>query len=1647
MRRASLALLALVLHASRARARPAGANVCGGRCCPGWMSRPGPLTCTVPICFPPCKAGGRCVWPGVCASSALPGPPGVSSSGSSGTSRSGSGGRRRATKESHHILSHVIVANSGGAPHFATPGGKSVEEGPALDLAAAAMAAASGGPGPPAHVLQAMRDAAQRLLGSGSTGTVMVKVQRQTVDPRHWKLFAATSPRLVHSVNRLRNSVNNANLHKNAAGTSRHHHIISHKPARPQELRASRTYGLYNNVLPPGPPAPRLPSLTPKGIEKRSQVQVISPSPSCSVRCNRGRCRRVCDSTSRISSAARQNAPPLRISSPPTKPFRPMVTQRRMRRPPTPSPQIVCPKGFSADETGRCRVAASRNYVRRPKPNDGGRAQCYREVDSAGCSLPLALVVPHLMCCCVLGKAWGPGCQRCPTPGSDEFHLLCPPSFSFSQENKGRPPPSQILTPKFREAVPYVPVPKPPTTSFLSARLPLGPKISSLHFIKIVQAPAVTIQRVVPMGPNRGASQVQTQLRKQTIAAAAGGAGGGGQRGTHHHRVHLLNGGGGQKENAENIRHHHIVRIPQVPNAPITLSYDRSTIPSKKGSEYLGVRAEHQVVPLAKEVHKHGKPMGHLDLRSHHHKGSRVRPGQFYPSSPVAINLMRFQQSRRLEEAKGAMGPNKRPVQDHRMGEQTLPARYLQEKLKLNNLGRHLPESNVNIVAREEGADVEADVDMTHQEHNEFTTWKIDALPNWQPESRFQQQANIQPSKKELQPKDIREVVTMFQETTGNPNAEGSSSQDLHISPTNSWSTAIDNYLHSPISQQDFRFTGHTTYVPLKVETRSQAEKENGTHVLDHKLQNNSEIPKLDGNVSYGPQREHMTDVELKGDAYDASFGKNGSEGIFEEHKANASQGHENIGSVDKGHDEDSGPEHLPATPPIMWHRGEEVTGKHGSLHLHVKTTSRGSNITQPERLRGTKSREDGSSLVQGKDNLEYEQSRMFPRIKEREEYMPARRLANSHILGESKLQGKEDSSIWQQEEIRTPGSNIAKEKHLHSDHEQATPVVRWHGSAEAVFKDGEPEGLGEAHFENYNDRKPEINQDRLDSWRATVPNYLAYRRPETPQGWPGGLKERKPNAPVEMWHHRLENVRHESGEELKVQGWELKSRESDRLETLQIDRLEEHVHEQKDKMKESWRLGWSEAQTVSVPASLGDFKSTGFGPPLVDGRQAEQWGSKSEGKDRAERWRPVWTERLKRPEQRRVGLRESHKEDSFKNWQGNRKLGELIGRLEGHDHALLGGQTRLGSARHTGYESGVPGELERAACFLAVEEGAECGAALASNLTLQECCCTLGGIWGSCHGQPCPAFPSEELSSLCPGGRGYIPVDPMRPDLQPYQDADECLLFERTACRGGFCVNQQGGFLCHCRDGFYYDFVHLACYDVDECSDEGRCMDGECVNTPGSYSCFCHPPQVLDPSGQACLNGSEPAEDDISVHLDVCWNIDVQLMCSELVQRQTTYTECCCLFGQAWGMECALCPLQSSEDYAQLCNLPRAGGSRATERRDFFEPHFLPDGDEELPLPDFMYHDGADSLRETAPLHGPGVLEMEMPADECGVLSGCENGRCIRVQHGYTCQCHEGYRLHTARMACLDVDECEQKPPPCGTDRCLNSPGSYSCL
>ncbi|KAK5857298.1 hypothetical protein PBY51_010553 [Eleginops maclovinus] len=401
----------------------------------------------------------------------------------------------------------------------------------------------------------------------------------------------------------------------------------------------------------------------------------------------------------------------------------------------------------------------------------------------------------------------------------------------------------------------------------------------------------------------------------------------------------------------------------------------------------------------------------------------------------------------------------------------------------------------------------------------------------------------------------------------------------------------------------------------------------------------------------------------------------------------------------------------------------------------------------------------------------------------------------------------------------------------------------------------------------------------------------------------------------------------------------------------------------------------------------------------------------------------------------------------------------------------------------------------ERKECYYNLNDANFCDNVLSRNTTKQECCCTVGAGWGdNCEIHACPLPGRDDFNQLCPRGTGLLPQSLSSSqnlgEHRHYIDANECEMFGSDICKNGQCSNLFSTYTCYCRSGFYYDNIRLECMDYDECGFGTACENGACVNTAGSFNCFCSPPLVLDSTRRRCigLNTTEETLDsDHDVHMDICWQrLEGDNVCSKPLQdRRTTYTECCCLFGIAWSEQCAFCPQKDSEDYAVMCNLPREGGRDSLRERPGYEygmegpedpaepfvppywdsyggpaePYDIPEG-----VPLFNDNDyGVQQPPSRVPIARPREQQPRpvdpyagrydafegLRAEECGILNGCENGRCVRVREGYTCDCFDGYELDLNKMACLDINECEDisdKVPLCQNGLCSNTEGSYKC-
>nr|XP_016846112.1 PREDICTED: latent-transforming growth factor beta-binding protein 1 isoform X5 [Anolis carolinensis] len=109
----------------------------------------------------------------------------------------------------------------------------------------------------------------------------------------------------------------------------------------------------------------------------------------------------------------------------------------------------------------------------------------------------------------------------------------------------------------------------------------------------------------------------------------------------------------------------------------------------------------------------------------------------------------------------------------------------------------------------------------------------------------------------------------------------------------------------------------------------------------------------------------------------------------------------------------------------------------------------------------------------------------------------------------------------------------------------------------------------------------------------------------------------------------------------------------------------------------------------------------------------------------------------------------------------------------ENQEYDPMTGQCRFRSSSDLQVDAKEPAD-EKKECYYNLNDANFCDNVLTSNVTKQECCCTLGAGWGdNCEIFPCPVLGSAEFTELCPEGKGFIPSeDPSYGDVaQSYKE------------------------------------------------------------------------------------------------------------------------------------------------------------------------------------------------------------------------------------------------------------------------------------
>ncbi|XP_060910700.1 latent-transforming growth factor beta-binding protein 3 isoform X6 [Labrus mixtus] len=413
----------------------------------------------------------------------------------------------------------------------------------------------------------------------------------------------------------------------------------------------------------------------------------------------------------------------------------------------------------------------------------------------------------------------------------------------------------------------------------------------------------------------------------------------------------------------------------------------------------------------------------------------------------------------------------------------------------------------------------------------------------------------------------------------------------------------------------------------------------------------------------------------------------------------------------------------------------------------------------------------------------------------------------------------------------------------------------------------------------------------------------------------------------------------------------------------------------------------------------------------------------------------------------------------------------------------------------------------EKKECYLNLDDTVFCDSVLATNVTKQECCCSIGVGWGDhCEIYPCPVSHSAEFHYLCPNGQGLYYDEGLMYSLPAYHDIDECALFADEICKKGRCENTLPGYECYCQQGFYYDNNLLECIDVNECHDESMCTNGQCVNTEGSFYCNCNRPWSPDTNKKKCVmttiadvNECEDPEncknghcvDTPGSYYCICslpWTLATDRNSCVTPEEQADVNECqdpsyckngrcentpgsfhcfCdppltfsaalkqCVYDDRTAAHKDVCFLQVDEGL--ICSEPRNGiVVTYSECCCHYGRGWGPECNTCPPRNSEMFSrlcemhletesDGEQDFLAAFANYNPGDSSEE-DSDECS----CANGRCVRSYLGTMCECNTGFRLDHSRTRCIDIDECAEpgaRVSPCKNARCVNTAGSYKCF
>lgn len=257
------------------------------------------------------------------------------------------------------------------------------------------------------------------------------------------------------------------------------------------------------------------------------------------------------------------------------------------------------------------------------------------------------------------------------------------------------------------------------------------------------------------------------------------------------------------------------------------------------------------------------------------------------------------------------------------------------------------------------------------------------------------------------------------------------------------------------------------------------------------------------------------------------------------------------------------------------------------------------------------------------------------------------------------------------------------------------------------------------------------------------------------------------------------------------------------------------------------------------------------------------------------------------------------------------------------------------------------------------------------------------------------------EFRDTCP--YGFI----LDPTGQYCNDENECEMWNPCSHE---CVNVPGSFICNCPLGYTVSTDGRSCDDLDEClTEQYVCGPAqECLNTLGSYKCVV-----------TCEPGMKRADDGIT-----CQDIDE---CEEATERICDHT-CTNTLG-SYRCECRSGYRKLYNGKCRDINECRRNVCRKDQRCRNTQGGYR------------CIDDCPPGMRKNSLAVCVDTNECVTGLHDCGEGMICEN-----TPGGYNCICPPGFKGSTVDDSCVDINECELKPPLCEYN-CNNSKGSYNCI